>query len=584
MRFVETLIWTDVLNCFARKEEFIYGSKSLSARVIIHFLGICKISPSLTQLDFGQIKNIGDIRRRSYRAAEIYMDKMPGMSWAETLSLKLNFDVWLCFKKFIFDHNYLKFQFIEIALRFAQENPNRRISLRIESSNFNYRKNLLIKKFDLTYSNKSEKLNFLLIIFLPIFVEIFALKKISKNEYNFDNCIVCEVDGPQTIGMFKKIFKDIPSEKLFFVCEPRSLSALDGEKVIPLLLRKKDLTFLRKTVWIFLLRSFLSFSEMSSYGNLLFRFFYIVMQGKTEAISGERNLYCTYEHLTTYKAIRNSYLQFNDNISLFFPLNAHVTPQYFHSEILLNYDVVCAAGPHVEVLYRKKRALTKYFLATGSFESHIFKDSAIVGNVRKKELGKYKGIKTTILIVSPGICDATYQIELKLMELARYLASIDGVSVIIRLKPVQPIEKYRNFYKEQVEKIPQIVVTAGEYQLFDFHGEVDLVLTTISNGGFDLAQAGCEVMFIDFLGDKEFNMPWLMVPDSLVSSEHSSKFLLNWVEDQCNSRAKWHAISTKLTNAISYRHDNFESFRNNFMNQILPWIPSNIKMQHQTRK
>jgi hypothetical protein len=576
MRFVETLIWTDVLTSLARNQEVIYGFKSLSARAVLRICNICNISPLVTQLDFGYLKNASNIRGNAYRAAEIYMNQMPGRDWAETLSSSIDLDVWLCFRKFIFDQNYLKFQFCEMALRYAEENPNRKFSLRIEPFNIDYLKRSLIDNFELSISNYYPKLNFLVILFLPVFLEIFAWKKLSRKQIKFDSCVVCEVDGPKTMQMFKKLFIDIPSKKLFFVCEPRNFPALSDEGVIPLLLQKKDLLYLRKSVWIFLFKSFLFFSEVSQYGNLLFRFFYILMQGKTETINGQGNLYCTYEHLITYKAVRNSYLSVSNNISLFVPLNAHVTPQYFHSEILLNYDVVCAAGPHVELLYRKKHAITKYFLSTGSYESHNFEGLDAAYGLRKQKLRALKGDKTTILIVSPGICDATYQIELQLMALARYLVSIHGVSVIIRLKPIEAIEKYSNFYKDQLEKTPAIVCTAGEFELFDFLGEVDLVLSSISNGAFDLAQAGAEVMFIDFLGDKELNMPWLMVPDSLVSEELSCEFLLNWVESQGNSRAEWHEISTKLTSAISYRQANFESFRHNFINQIMPWMPSSI--------
>ena len=576
MKFLETLFWYDIFLSPISDKIIFFQSKSLGARAIERVMLAIGLRFKTHKLDFGDINNADGIRARAYLAAEDLIDKIPGKAWAENLSHELGLDVWLCFKKFIFDQYYLKFQFLEFALRYAEEKPDATFFLRVDRDNLEAYLPRLREKFELTFPSTWNFLRFFTILLLPLFVEFFSFKKLNKKIIKYQNSVVCEVDGKKTYNMFRDLFSSIPPDKLFFVCEPRNSSAFVGDEVKPLLLQRDSLVYLRSAVWIFMGKTLLSFNKLYQFGGLLFRFFYLLMQGRAESICGKNNLYCTFEHLITYKAIRNSYLERSGNTSMFVPLNSYVTTQYFHSEIFLNYDVVCAGGPHIELTYRKKNALTNIFLPTGSYESHKLDLWIDERDERINMLRAQSQSKTTILIVSPGICDPTYKHELQLMELARNLSKLPELKIIVRLKPVEPEEKYRNFYCEQLNGAPDILVTAGEYELFDFLGMTDLVVTTISSGAFDLAQAGADVMFIDYLGDRQLSIPWLEVPEILVASDKCWDVLRAWIDDKDNMRSHWHRISRRLTKAVAFQKPSFHEYKEGFISQISPWIPLDI--------
>jgi hypothetical protein len=398
----------------------------------------------------------------------------------------------------------------------------------------------------------------------------------SKEQLTYSKSIICEVDGDKTYVMFKELFSNVHKNRLFFVCEPRNFLGLNGLEVKPLMLQKAGLSYLRRVVWIFIGESLLCAPQLYKFGGVVSSFFYSIMRGKAETIEGSDNLYCVFEHLVTYKAIRNSFLKNSRNTTMFVSLNSYVTPQFFHSEIFLNYDVFCSGGPHIESTYQVKRPYTKYFLPTGSYESHSLGFNSEGREERRKILQRKLNFVTTILIVSPGICDPTYKHELQLMDLARKLSKLPNVNVVVRLKPVDPITKYESFYEEQFANFPEIVVTAGEFELFDFIGIVDLAITTVSNGAYDLAQAGVDVMFIDFLGEKLLSAPWVMVPEVLVNPHECWDLLQSWVNDDSQMRFKWHCISSRLTSVVAYQKAGFEEYKQEFIEEIRPWLPVTI--------
>ena len=81
---------------------------------------------------------------------------------------------------------------------------------------------------------------------------------------------------------------------------------------------------------------------------------------------------------------------------------------------------------------------------------------------------KFKGDDVLILVVSPGICQPTLNIELELMALLEDLSHLNGVKIILRLKPVEPIPIFKDFYQNHLNDKGNVMVTAGEYDLFDF--------------------------------------------------------------------------------------------------------------------
>jgi len=404
---------------------------------------------------------------------------------------------------------------------------------------------------------------------LPLFVEYYWRRKGEPDELRYENKIVCEVDGEKTLEMFSSLFRTVAKDSLALVVEQRNAAALsDGHGIGVLGLRREGLRYLRRAVWRYIGCSVRHWREVAGFGSRLFRIFYVLMQGRAEVIEGSGNMYFTYEHYVTVKAVRNEFLKSSGNKTIFVPMNAHVTPQYFHSEIWLNYDVMCAAGPHTETLYRRKRTLTQLFPPTGSYECHRGALKLENREERIASLKSFKGDALAITVISPGMADATFGVEAKLMRLARTLAKIPGVRVVIRLKPVPLAPKYAHFYEEHTAGCEGILLTGGEYELFDFFDLSDLIVTSMSNAAFDLAQAGAQVMFIDYFKDPELQLCLSAIPGVLLAEEESLPAITDWILDRDQARRKWREKMKDFSAHISYYHRDFESYRRSFLAQI----------------
>lgn len=573
MRFVEKLSAVDVVRAAVGRAPVFYGWMSLGARLAKRLLAHCGREVPVAKIDFGHVGVATGIRGNAYRAAEAALDRLPGREWAEALMPAIGIDLWLIVRKFFFDEYYLKFEFIEFARRYAQEHPGERHSLRIDPERMDGTGEWLAVDMQVSYARNTTALGLLTALALPLFVEFFYRRKGSRSELRVNDSVVAEVDGSKTLAMFSNLFGGLPADRLVFVCEPRNAGALTAAQVHSLRLGPTGARYLRRVVWTYLRQSLRHAHEIHSYGTRLFRLFYLLMQGRAETIEGSGNLYCTYEHLVTYKAIRNAYLAAGGNRSLFVPLNAHVTPQYFHSEILVNYDVMCAAGPHTETLYRKKRALTRNFPATGSYDSQSLVLDEHSRQERVARLRAFADGRTVLTIVSPGICDPTYGHEQKLMALARTVSTWPGICVLIRLKPVPPEEKYANFYNEQTAGCPNILLTGGEYGLFDFLEASDLVVTSISNAAFDLAQAGAQVMFVDYLQDPDLMLCWSAVPEVLLHPQEAETAIADWVADRNGMRGRWAALMRAFAAQIGYAQTDYPAYLRNFGERINEWLP-----------
>lgn len=582
MIFLEQLRMLDVARLLLGGQSAVYANKTLGARLAERIAARFGRHVSATRLGFGHVNAATGIRRKAYEAAESCMDSLPGKPWALDLSAELKIDFWLIVRKYFFDEYYNKFEFIEMALRHAEENPGTRARMRIDPTGLGDHAEKLARHFQLELSPSTSAWQSLGVLLLPLWVEIYWRRNGDATPFRLDGRLVCEVDDHKTFEMFANLFRDWPHDKPAFVCEARNAGAFTQEQDVAVLrLRPDGAAWLRDAVRKYVAACRASRSNVAAYGNHLFRIFYVVMRGRAEVLEGSGNLYCTYEHLVTVKAVRNEFLKAAGNRTVFVPLNSHVTPQYFHSEILVNYDVMCAAGPHTEILYRRKRALTEVYLPTGSYDSNRQGILPEGREARLSRLRAFKGGDTLITIISPGICDPTYSHEIKLMRLARVLSGHPGVKVAIRLKPVPPEPKYADFYAEQLRGADNILLTGGEYELFDFLPVTDLVLTSISNGAYDLAQAGAQVMFIDFLRDPEMTQPLLMAPGVLVAEEDVLPRVIAWAEDAAGVRRDWQGRVHAFADALAYQFADFEAYRVNFLAQIDKVAFPTAKAQHE---
>jgi hypothetical protein len=578
MRFIEKFGALDALRCIVDRQSVRYAFNSLGARLVNRIVAQFGGRIPAEQLTFGDITYATGVRESAYRAAERAIDRLPGARWAAAIDQSLDIDFWLITRKFFFDEYYLKFEFLELALRHAEENPGERDLLIADIPGDEALLSRLVARFRLCQRANTSPLGLGTALLLPLFVEFFYRRKGRPGTLSFTDTIVCEVDGPATFEMFSTLFAGFPADRVAYVCEARNAAALADQPVSVLRLDAAGLAYLRRSAWRYLGASVAHAGEIVSYGTRLFRLFYVLMQGRAETVGGSGNLYCTYEHLITYKAARNAFLERQGSRTLFVPLNAHVTPQFFHSEILANYTLMCAAGRHTETLYNKKRSLVQYYLPTGSYASHRRGLSVCDRPTRVAALTAFKGDAIGVVIVSPGICDPTYTHELKLMALARELASMTGVKVMLRLKPVAPVPKYSDFYRREVAGRDNLLVTAGEYDLFDFLDVGDICLTSISNAAFDLAQAGALVMFIDYLRDPEMMLPWSAVPEVRLDEPAALSTVQRWLRDEPGERERWHETMRRFGEHIAYRHASFDAYRENFLRQIAPFLPAGLTL------
>ena len=573
MIFYEKLTPMSLLHGLIVRENVFYGTKSTVTVYVERLLAIFGPASSAQKLDFGNVASAPDIRSNAYRSAELSLEHIRGECWAEHLSRVLKIDFWTVVKKVFFDELYLKFEFFEIALRYAQEHPGEQNVIHVEKAFLDQYRERLEKSFELHVGVTGDSAGFLSIFLIPLFLKFFAQRHGILHGERFDNEMICELDSERSLQMFNALFSENVSKK--FVMQKRSEQdfsqvSLTQFKFSHLRLTADGYRYLARFSWQYILACLRFRKEIKGYGSRLFNIFYALVRGKAEAIDGSGNLYFVYEHLVTEKFVRNEFLKSQGNTSIFIPMNAHVTPQYFHSEIFLNYDVMCCAGKHVEDLYRKKRSLTQRFLPTGSFDSHQKLCKGDAKDARVRRLRAFKGDAVSVTILCPGICDPTYSQEVKLINLARELAAQLDVKVLIRMKPVVPIAKYADFYKSRTADCESILLTAGEYQLSDFLEVTDLFITSVSNSGFDLVLRGGQVMFIDFMKQPDLSIVWSMIKEAVLPEDKAFESARDWINDSAEgpARAQLRNHMHKMAVYLGYRFADFDSYRGNLLSQL----------------
>ncbi len=572
MVFCETLTAGQLLRLVVLQKSAFYGTPSLAARGVIYLLGKLGIKAHARKLDFGDVQIAPNVRRRAYEAAELYLQRIEIQKWAAELSGIFSVDYELIARKFFFDELYLKYEFLELALRCALENPGDRHVMYADWQFLEPYQRQLEAQFDVRNIWRLP-LASLTIMVLPMFLKYFFARNGVIENPVFHNRIVCEVDGEKTYEMFESLFRSCPARE--FVIERRNAGEFSEARrrelhITVLGLTKEDYLGLRAGVYRYIACCLRHYGDVSRYGARLFRIFYTFILGKAETIRGTDNQFVTYEHLVTSKAVRNELLRAARNRSILVPMNAHATPRYYHSEIFVNYDVMCAAGKHTEDLYRKRRAITKEFLPTGSYDNHR-RTTWMHGKAERiARLRAFKGDAVAVTIVSPGICDPTYSHELRLMNLARELSKQDGVKVFIRTKPVPLVSKYAEFYETQTAGHDSILLTAFDHELFDFLDVTDLFVTSISNAACDVALCGAQVMFIDYMKDPELFLYWSVINEVVLTEEESLGAIMAWIRDSgCGrSRETLRKNMDKLISYLGYQFPDFEAYRTNLLQQL----------------
>ncbi len=198
MIFIEKLCFWDVFQLLWRKQGALYAVKSLGARFAERFLARFGKAVNATKIDFGNVQSAYGIRRQAYQNAEVEMDKLPGKSWANSMDLLLDINFGLILKKYFFDEIYIKFEFLEMALRFAEEHPAERHVMIVAPEFLDAYSKSLANKFDLSLRKNTSFLGLMTLFLLPVFIEYFWSRKGRSDDLRFDNKIICEVDAEKT--------------------------------------------------------------------------------------------------------------------------------------------------------------------------------------------------------------------------------------------------------------------------------------------------------------------------------------------------------------------------------------------------
>ena len=564
MIYFEKLGLLQLLALWVSRKHVFYGSKSIGTRVFER-LGL-HVNAKL--LSFGDVQTAPNIRRNAYQTAERQIDNLSGKQWAAELSKLLGINFEHIFRKFVFDELYAKYEFIELALRHALERGNPDGIIYLDRSWSEPYQESLMAAMTIRYFRRLNYLYCLSVLLLPIYLRYFRQKNRTEDELHFEGRIICEVDSDKVYEMFGRIFHAYP--KKVFVIERRYAagfgeSRLKEEGIKVLGLTPACYRYLSRAAYQYAFLCFKHFGDISIYGSRLFQVFHYLIVGRVEAVAGSGNLFFAYEHSVIFKAARNEFLRAEGSRSVLVPMNAHATPRYYHSEIFVNYDVICSAGKHTDDLYRERRSVTKIFLPTGAYDGHRGTIDVQGKTARIARLMSFKGDSLAIAILSPGICGPTYSHEIRLMKLARDLASLPGVKVFIRLKPVPPPPEYADFYAEQTSGHPSILLTFSEFELFDFLEVTDLFVTSISNSGCDLALRGAQIMFIDYLRDPDMFLYWSMVKEVVFTEEESMGAILDWIRDDSGYRQRFAETMVRLSDYLGYGFPDFESYNSNLL-------------------
>lgn len=585
MIFYEQLGLLQLLRIKATGAAAFYCRKSIAVRLFEKF----GLNADVRKIDFGDVQVVTQVRRNAYEFAEKVVDRTEMSPWTASVSrtLKVNFD--LIAKRFFHEELYEKYQFIELMLRYIREHPDDQHAISLERAFVGPYEEILREVPEVCIRNSSRWLGLPMLFLAPLLVRFLWKKDGIAGNKIFEGKIVCEIDGEELYAMFSDIFESISDKQ--FVIEKRRAGVFGAERlerlgITVLGLSKGDYDGLRLAAWPYMVHSLRHYAGIPFGGAPLINLFYSIIMGKGETIGGTGNAFFTFEHLVLAKLARNEFLKVDGNKSIFVSKNSGVTPRY-HPEIFLNYDIVCATGRQDEETYQLRRSTASAYLRVDSYDRH--RRSPVVAECpRIARLKAFKGGSAAITILLPGVCDATYNQEVKLLQLAQSIARQRDVKVFIRTKPVPSVPKYADFYAVHTSGSDALLLTMAEHTLADFLGITDLFITTISNSGFDIALRGGQVMFMDFIKDPDFSLAWSTVSEVVVAEEDALIVVRDWLDSapQGPARERLATAMDRLTRFLGNQFPDFSAYQANLLSGLqreLHGRPALVTLQESPR-
>lgn len=573
--FAELLTVRVVMRSLISASPVYYCSRSVGSRMFARLLRFCRINIDVQRLDFGHVNYIPHVRKKAYDAAFALLDRFQFDGWTSKMTEVFAIDVALIVKKYLFDELYLKYEFYELVQRFAEENPGRRYLLYAKKQFAGPHQGRIKGIHRIIYLFQSARIEFISSLILsPLLLFYYRYRFGTRERLHYTDSIVCCVDDHSTYEMFRDIFTGY--NNVYYVTEKHNARKIFrnelNQTVVPasLGLTGEGYAYLRKRIAPYIGICFRNHRYLAMYGTGMLWLFYTIIRGRAEAIYGSGNSFITFEHLTTVKAARNEFLRMEGSRSIFLSKNVYATSPYYHSETYINYDLVCSSGDHMSELYHKKRAITKHFLSTGSYDNHKAHKDTPGRKQRVDRLKAFKSDSIAITIISPGFTDATSKLEIKLMEFANRIAALKNLKVFIRLKPVDISSAQMDFYSSFTREYDNIMLTAGEYELFDFLEITDLFVTSTSTAACDIAMCGGQILFIDFTKMPDRFLFWSIVPGVFASEDVAFNRVMSWVDDRPGGtvRSEHKRSMDKLVGYIGYTFPDFDAYRANLLAQL----------------
>lgn len=580
--FIDSLGATHLLRLvFLRRFAFV-RRVSLSARLVCVLLNKCGVPiPHFRRLEIGDVDSAAGIRQAAYERAERSVEIQPWRKWAECLSSKLNVCLPRLVEKYLFEEYYDKFMFAGLVVAYVREHKGEIHSCEIGAD--------VARNYSLEFSSvknckvqpaiESPTIAFFraLIVGLPVVLLYFTLLAARSRGQKTDNAVICMVDAPSTFFMMDQLFGREPHvrffvEKAYVRYFPEGFLASHGVGILGVNARAyfRCLAATPALIWTTLWQ----WRQLAPYGALPVAILHLLLKAAQLTPAGRNVCVITTEHLTLPRSARNELLRSEGSSTIYVSKNSYVTYQQLPTERQLNYDVFCAAGAHAIDLYAKKNPATETFFKTGSYDAHRELPDDVSRDSRLELLEKFRGRDSLIVFLSPGICDETHSNERRLMQLAKKVSELPAVKVLLRKKPVADPPGYESFYLDTLGENSSVWETGGEFDLFDFVGRADLFVTSISTSACDVALRGGAVMFVDFMATPDLYLPWVHVPEIVVSEKNAYEKITDWLKSPGGSagRKRHSQACLEFSRYVGWRCGSFVEYRDNLIAHVRPWI------------
>jgi hypothetical protein len=555
-----------------------YYKKGMFFSFISRVIGHSGRAGSVRRLDFGDVSTYTDVQKNAFANGRAYLSGMRHRRFLKLSNGLFGIDFAYVFGKFMFNQVLCpRYEFFELAVRYAKEHPEQRHDFYIDSPEL---AGPYIADFKAAGSvHPGGRLIFaeylLSAVCCPVLLWFYWKTKGSADTMSFENKIICNAVKKPARDMYEELFGAAAHTRYTMslpYLDRYTAAQMDEMGIIPLRLSLAGYAQLRSNVNRYVRICLSCADELFIYGPGMLRLFYHIIVGRENAPHGKGNIFVTFEHFDSAMAIRNEFIRSEGSRSVFFSKNLNMYAAYDYDESDTNYDCICSSGRQLEDHLRLGGVRTRRILPTGSYDAHktVAERSAGVSE-RIERLRRSKGnAHVVITVLSCGLASKSRGIELKLMDLAEKISRQPGIKVFVRMKTRNPMPQHDAFYARFAQPGSSVVLTGAEHDLTDFLPVTDLFITSISNSGFDIAMRGGNVYFVDFLKIPDLFTAWDMFKGAVIDEERAFQKIIEWAVDSSDGpvRAGHRQTLAALREYIGYTFRDFASFKENLLTRL----------------